>query len=126
MPKKTYNVGMAKHLLDKSTYTDILLSIAKRHTQTSIPPHVVVKLPHLVNADFFPDIFSTILGLRRVNEFNCYCFFRMSVHQQPDPGTEEKLKVENKYNLHTANLNAHASFCFAAGAGVLIYSFKQS
>lgn len=40
MPKKTYNVGMAKYLLTKSTYTDILLAIAKCHTQTYIFSHI--------------------------------------------------------------------------------------
>lgn len=69
-----------------------------------------VKLPYLVNADLFFDIFSTVLGLSSVNNFNCDCFLRISVHQQPDPGTKaHRVEDGKQYNLDTANLNIHTS-----------------
>lgn len=83
-----------------------------------------VKLPYLVNADFFLDIFSTILCLRSVNNLNCNCFLRMSVHQQPDPGTKAKLKMESNT---TSILRIWALLLVSRWCGnVFIYCFKQS
>lgn len=63
-----------------------------------------------MNADLFFDIFSTVLGLSSVNNFNCDCFLRISVHQQPDPGTKaHRVEDGKQYNLDTANLNIHTS-----------------
>lgn len=55
------------------------------------PPVLRVKRMYLVDADLFLDIVSTILGLRRVNDFNSHCLLRVPVHQQPDPGATERL-----------------------------------
>lgn len=87
-----------------------------------------VKLPYLVNADLFLDIVSTILCLRSVNHFNRYSFLCMSVHQQPDPGTKAKPKMENNTaqppwcEFGRSRFILVSRWCW----NVSIYRFKQS
>lgn len=87
MPKKSDNVGMAKHLWQKTPRT--LWYCAEI---SKLPP--ILHLTYLVNADLFLDIVSTIFCLGSVNYFNSHSLLRKSVHQQPDPGSKEKLRMK--------------------------------
>lgn len=69
-----------------------------------LPPILHVKLTYLVNAHLLLDIVSTIFCLRSVNHFNSHSLLRKSVHQQPDPGSKERLRMSSVY----INLSAHS------------------
>lgn len=84
MPKKPYDVVMVEHLWNKSTRTLPHCPAAKYTSALG------VKLTHLVDADLLPDVLGAVLCLRSVNHFHCHRLLRVSVHQQPDPGTKDE------------------------------------
>lgn len=75
-----------------------------------LSPILHVKLTYLVNADLFLDIVSTIFCLRSVNYFNSHSLLRKSVHQQPDPGSKEKLRMKRMQEvaLHYIHLSTQS------------------
>lgn len=91
---------MAKHLWQKKhVHCGIVL-------KSVLPPILHVKLTYLVNAGLFLDIVSTIFCLRSVNYFNSHSLLRKSVHQQPDPGSKEKLRMRmQQVALHYIHLS---------------------
>lgn len=77
---------------------------------SKLPPILHLKLTYLVNADLFLDIVSTIFCLGSVNYFNSHSLLRKSVHQQPDPGSKEQLRMKRMLQaaLHYIHLSAQS------------------